>query len=224
MAGKRALVLAAAALLAPALAGCLDLYRAHVDDAVLARATLEWARTDRAETDGGLFGVKTAQTEYTYTGSPPPFAAQLVVFSLRAAGRPSTEELLRLTHLAVDNETARQGIRIDQRQSAAGHRTLANGVATEFFTEEGTSTTSGLFAVNTKVRIIGEVGFDGRSGTSIVVVGIAQVESSRSCPLNINCGTTHDEASWIEMVGDPHGTVRGATSQTGLIHHLVTHG
>ncbi|MFO1534851.1 MAG: hypothetical protein ABR586_04235 [Thermoplasmatota archaeon] len=224
MAGLRAVTLAAAALLAPALAGCLDPYRAHVDEAVLERATLTWSRTDRPQVDGGLFGVKTAETSYTHGGWPPSFPAQLVVFSLRAVGRPSSAELLRLTHVAVDNETKGQGIRIDQQQSATGHRTLANGVQTDFFTEEGTSTAGGLFAVNTKVRIIGEVGYDGSSSTNIVVVGIAQVESSRNCPLNINCGTARDEASWAEMVGDGRGTVGGATSSVGLIDHLVTHG
>jgi hypothetical protein len=224
MEGRRKLVLAVAALLAPALAGCLDPYRAHVDEAVLARSAVEWTRTDHAQTDGGLFGVKTAQTDYTHGGAGPPFPAVLVVFGLRAVGRPSTEDLLRFTHLAVDNETAARGVRIDQKQSSAGQRTLAGGVATTFFTEEGTSTQGGLFTVNTKVRIVGEVGFDGSSSTSIVTVGIAQVESSRGCPLGINCGTTHDEVSWIEMVGDPKGSVGGATAQTGLIDHLVTHG
>lgn len=216
--------MAVAALLAPALAGCLDPYRAHVDDAVLGRTTLDWTREDQPQVEGGLFDVKTAETGYTHRGPGPPFAAQLVVFSLRAVGRPATDELLRLTHLAVDNETASRGIRIDTRQSSAGQRTLASGVQTRFFVEEGTSTTGGLFALNTKVRIIGEVGYDGASSTSIVAVGIAQVESSRTCPLNLNCGTTPDLTSWIEMVGDPAGSVAGATSQTGLIHHLVTHG
>ncbi|HEX2065994.1 MAG TPA: hypothetical protein VHI93_04195 [Candidatus Thermoplasmatota archaeon] len=225
MANRHAALLAVAALLAPALAGCLDPYRAHVDEAVLARTALQWTRSDQPERDGGLFGAKTAETTYTHRGSGPSFPAVLVVFSLRAAGRPSTQELLRLTHLAVDNETASQGIRIDQAHSSSGRRALASGVQTEFFTEEGTSTaTSALFAVNTKVRILGEVGYDGRSSTSIVAVGIAQVESSRTCPLGISCGTTRNEASWIEMVGDPAGSVGGATSQTGLLHNLVTHG
>jgi hypothetical protein len=222
----RTLLLAAAALLAPALAGCLDPYRAHVDDAALAASPVAWTRSDQPQADsGGLFGVKTAETDYTHGGSSPPFPALLLVFSLRAVGRPSTDELLRFTHLAVDNTTAARGIRIDQQQSSSGHRTLAGGVGTSFFTEEGTSpATGGLFAVDTKVRIIGEVGYDGSSSTSIVSVGIAQVESSRTCPLGISCGTTHDEVSWIEMVGDAAGTVGGATSQTGLIDHLVTHG
>ncbi|MEA3143287.1 MAG: hypothetical protein QOG31_611 [Thermoplasmata archaeon] len=225
MAGQRGLLLAVAALLAPALAGCLDPYRAHVDEAVLSRATLAWSRADHPQVDGGLFGVKTLATDYTHSASsPPPFPAVLVVFSLRAVSRPSTEELLRYTHLAVDNETQARGIRIDQSQSSSGHRALASGVQTEFFTEEGTSATGGLFPQNTKVRIIGEVGYDGRSSTSIVVVGIAQVEASRTCPLNLNCGVTHDEGSWVEMVGDGGGSVGGATLQTGLIDHLVTHG
>ncbi|MEA3204384.1 MAG: hypothetical protein QOI63_2066, partial [Thermoplasmata archaeon] len=203
----------------------LDPYRAHVDEAALGQATLAWSRSDQPQEDSGLFGVKTAETDYTHTGSSPPFPALLLVFSLRAVGRPSTEELLHFTHVAVDNATGLRGVRIDQQQSARGQRTLAGGMSTEFFTEEGTSTRpGGLFAVNTKVRIVGEVGYDGRSSTNVISVGIAQVESSRTCPLNINCGTTHDEASWIEMVGDPEGSVSGATSQAGLIDHLVTHG
>jgi hypothetical protein len=225
VASRKAPVLAVAALLAPALAGCLDPYRAHVDEAVLAHATLSWARSDHPQKDGGLFGVKTERVDYVHSGSGPPFPAVLVVFSLRAVSRPPTEELLRIVHLAVDNETHNKGIRIDQRQSSSGHRALAGGIQTEFFTEEGTSTAGNdLFAVNTKVRIVGEVGYDGRSSTNIVAVGIAQVESSRSCPLGINCGTTHDEVSWIELVGDAQGSVGGATSQFGLIDHLVTHG
>lgn len=223
---RRILVLAVAALAAPLLAGCLDPYRAHVDEGVLARATLAWTRSDQPQTDsGGLFGVKTAETDYTHSGAGPPFPAMLVVFSIRTPSGPALDELMRLTHVAVDNETAAQGIRIDQQQSSTGQRTLASGMATRFFTEEGTSTTGGLFGSDTGVRILGEVGFDGLSSTSIVAVGIAQVDSSRTCPLGLPCGApTHDEASWAEMVGDPAGSVGGATSQTGLVENLVTHG
>jgi len=215
---------AAALLLAVSVAGCLDPFRAYVDDAVLQQAHLDWSRSDQPQTDGGLFGAKTAETDYTLSGSGPPFPAVLQVFSLRTVARPSTQDLLGFVHTAVDNGTDSRGVRIDQAQSAVGQRMLAGGVATQFFTEEGTSTRGGLFPVNTKVRIIGEVGYDGSSSTSVIAVGIAQVESSRTCPLNIDCGVSRDEASWTEMVGDPSGSVGGAVSQTGLIDHLVTHG
>ncbi|HUR60808.1 MAG TPA: hypothetical protein VM286_00385 [Candidatus Thermoplasmatota archaeon] len=224
MAPRRATLLAAAALLAPLLAGCLDPYRAHVDEATLAAAKLSWTREDHPQTDGGLFGVKSMETDYTHSGSGPPFPGHVLVFSLRTAARPSTEQLLQFTRTAVDNSTASNGIRIDRTLSATGTRTLASGLQTQYFTEEGTSTAGGLFAVNTKVRILGEVGYDGRSSTSIVAVGLAQVESSRTCPLGINCGTTTDLATWNEIVGDPGGSVGGAQSATGLLHHLVSHG
>lgn len=222
---RRGTILAAAALVLPLLAGCLDPYRAHVDEATLKDAKLSWTREDQPQSDGsgGLFGVKTAETTYTHSSSGPPFAARLQVFSLRTAARPSTEQLLQFTRTAVDNGTAAQGIRIDRTLSATGTRTLASGLQTQFFTEEGTSQSGGLFPTNTKIRIIGEVGYDGRSSTSIVAVGLAQVESSRTCPLNI-CNPTSDLTSWNELVGDPSGSVGGAQSQTGLLHNLVSHG
>jgi hypothetical protein len=218
-------LLAVAALLAPAFAGCLAPFRPHVDGAVLAHASLPWARDDLPGTDGGLFGVNAVETDYTHSqGSGPPFPGFLQLFGVRTASRPSTQTLLDLTHTAVDNATRTQKIRIDESQSSSGSRTLQNGLQTLFFVEGGTSVGSGLFALNTKVRIIGEVGYDGRSSTSIIAVGIAQVESSTQCPIIGPCARQADLQTWIEMAGDPAGSVTGATTATGLIDHLVTHG
>ena len=213
--------LALLAVAALAMPGCLEPHRAIVDPDVLTRE-LRWVRADRVETGSGL-GTHAMETNYTFrAGSGPPYSAILQVFSIRELGRRGTDDLLALTHDLVDQGAAAEGIE-DVQADREGTRTLANGLKTHWFSQEGTvSASTALFKQDVRVRIIGEVGYDGRSSTSIIAVGIAQVASTQCTILN-TCSQREDFRSWNSMVGDPQGSVRGAVSQYGLIHHLVTH-
>ena len=219
---------ALAALLA-LLAGCFEPYPIHVDPTV-ATADLKWVRQDCPESSRAEVETCTSskhEVDYRFRqGNGPPYPAILQVLSLREAGRRSTEELLALAHRAIDNGTAAESIERDASADQQGTRTLRSGVETHWFTREGTVEAAGdLFTSNVRVRIIGEVGYDGRSQTSFIAVGIAQV-ALRQCatPLPVQtCNTIPDNRSWISMVGDEGGSVGGAVKGTGLIYNLVTH-
>jgi hypothetical protein len=217
----------AVALLA-SLAGCLEPYSVHVDPAALARSPVPWVREDRPPESEGLWGPNTVEVLYTHQpqGSSPPYPGLLQVFGIREFGRRGDDALLELAHRVVDNATQARGIRTDALQLQEGGRTLAGGMQTRFFTQVGTVTAPGLFARDTKVRIIGEVGYDGRSATMVVAVGIAQVESTLQCPIiGGSCSRSTDETTWREIAADPRGTVAGgALARGGLLHNLVTHG
>jgi hypothetical protein len=131
----------------------------------------------------------------------------------------------------VEEGAEAQGIR-SSHMDREGLRTLRSGLETHWFSMEGVVTSTGrpdqLFQQrDVRVRIIGEVGYDGRSATAILVVGIAQVEATQCttppAPLPRTCQEREDLRTWTQMVGDRSGTVRGAVSQNGLIDHLVTH-
>lgn len=201
------------------LSGCSHAYRVRVDAAVLTR-DLAWEEELRGS--GAAL-----ETEYRFrAGDGPPYPAVLQVFSFRELGRRSTESLLALTEATVDNATAREGITPDHSGDQEGTRTLANGLETHWFVREGTVTsTSTLFQQDVRVRIVGEVGYDGRSSSSVVAVGIAQVGIRQCTPIINTCSEEQaDLRSWISMVGDAEGSVRGAVTRYGLIDHLVTHG
>lgn len=215
-------VLLAATMLLP---GCFTPFRAHVDPAVLT-AELAWTESQGASTGGGT-GPRYVENEYTFkAGNGPPYPAVLQVFSVRDVGRRSTEDLRALTRQLVEESTAAKGIRLDPEAVREGTRTLQNGLQTLWFSHDGTvSSTGPLFQQqNVRVYIVGEVGYDGRSSTSVVAVGIAQVESTQCAPLVPACQTNRDLRSWNSMAGDPAGSLRDARSQHGLIHNLVTHG
>ena len=208
-----AVVLVAARLLP----GCVAPYKVTVDAGALARTGIPWTRADHGT--GPLL-------ETTYTADPssqPPYPGTLQLFALRDGARRSNEELLALTRSSVENATAENGIAI-QGAGTQGTRTLRNGLATQWFALEGTvSSSSALFQEQTRVRILGEAGFDGRSGTHVIAVAIAQVESI-TCVLPGACQTRTDLRNWTAIVGDTKGSIDDAVSQNGLIDNLVSHG
>ncbi len=212
-----------AALLLP---GCLDPYRVHVDEGAVARGGVAWVRSDLGGQSGGFLGSNTVETDYTFSpSSQPPYPGVLQLFGLRESSRRSTTELLALARTAVDNATAAQHIEVEGK-GTSGTRTLRNGLSTQWFALEGTvAGNGGLFSASTRVRILGEAGYDGQSSTHLIAVGIAQVESTTCPPVNIAgaCQIRSDMRTWTSLAGDTKGSVDGAVSQNGLLDNVVTH-
>lgn len=212
------------------LAGCFDPHRVTVPQATLDASGMDWNVTHRPQ-QGGTFGAKSVETLYSYDppGDEPPFGGILQVFSLRGSERRSTEELLRFTREAVSEAIAREGIDIDPSKDAEGTRTLRNGVTSKWFTREGTiEEASGFFFDDDDitVRIHGEVGHDGKSSTSFVAIGFAQVARETNVLPGFSNPETN-ERTWFELVADPDGSVGGASfpsPQRGFIYNLRTHG
>ncbi len=221
--------LAAALLVAGGTAGCLDPFRAHVDPQALAASSLQWVEVREPRDSGGWFGANVKETRYTFDppatpADGPPYPGVLQVFSIRELDRRSTDALLDFTEAAIEEAAERESIVVDEDARVEGERVLANGLSTRWLTLEGRVSDGGaLFAEDTVVRLIGEVAHDGRSRTSIVAVGYVQVDSVVTCPILVSCQSQQDFATWNDVAGDPAGSVGGATSTHGFIHHLVTH-
>jgi hypothetical protein len=174
-------------------------------------------------------GTRTVQTEYRFhPPAGPPFPAELIVISLRESGRRSTDELLKQVERAIEEALEANNIVLDSSKSISGERKLESGLATTWLVREGKigsqPAPDSLFGRESTIRIIGEVAHDGRSSTSVVLIGLAQIGRVDRGPLNTQLGETRDARTWIELVGDPTGTVAGATSQKGFIYNLRTHG
>ncbi len=216
-----ATALTLASLLTP---GCLEPFRIQVDPDVVAAAP-GWVVTPGG-VEGGFFGPKSKETRYAFDRDPDdpvPFAGSLQVFSIRGLGDLDSGELLDLARDLVDRGASDKNIKLDGPE-IAGKRTLASGVSTHWFVREGRTTQSGdLFEQGVRVRILGEVGHDGRSDTSFLVIGMAQVSRTNQCPILGPCQPEETNLqTWIQIVGDPEGTVQGATSSAGFVDRLVT--
>ncbi len=213
---KRILLVLLTASLAVS-AGCLEPFRAHIDPEVVPPT---WERSD-SPVHGSVFRGKGVETLYEFdSGEGAPFPAMLLLFSLREISRSGVDDLLRFTRDVVENAAEENGIQLDPGENDSGERQLKNGANTRWFTRAGTGEASDLFASGEEVRIIGEARYDGRSRTSVVVVGMAQVSGEGRLPFQ----TISDETTWVRIVSDPHGTINEATSAQGFIYNTVSHG
>lgn len=222
--GWRAVGLAAAVLLSASAAGCLSPFRVHVDEPVLAAAP-GWTVTP-GSTEGGFAGPKSRETRYAFDrdpDAPAPFAGSLQVFSIRSLTRLDPAELVALAQDLVEQGAEEKAIALEPG-GPSGERRLVSGVRTQWFVREGETRQSGdVFEQGVHVRILGEVGHDGRSDTSFLVIGFAQTSRTNQCPLLGPCQPEEvNLQTWIQLVGDPEGHIQGATSGSGFVDHLVT--
>jgi hypothetical protein len=219
---KAAALLVAAAATGLAMAGCMEPFRVHVDPAVVPTG---WVVTPGG-VEGRFPGPKTQETRYSLdrnANDPAPFSGSLQVFSIRGLARPSAEGLLDLAEDLVERGAADKNISLTEDR-LEGQRTLVSGVPSHWVVREGRTTRAGdLFEQGVTVRILAEVGHDGRSDTSFLAIGMAQVSRANQCPIVVNCQPQETNlATWIQIVGDPEGTIQGATSSTGFVDHVVT--
>lgn len=228
---KRGVVVGMVAVSAVLLPGCLDPFQAHVPESILLEACrLPNGRSCWVTTPSGVSGdglePRHRQTRYALDrapDAPPPFSGSLQVFSIRSLTRLDTDELLAVTRDLVEKGAVNESIALTDGE-LSGRRTLESGVPTLWFVREGRTAQSGnLFEQDVGVRILGEVGHDGRSDTSVIVIAMAQVSRTNQCRIFVNCQPQESNLqTWIQMVGDRHGTVQGTTSQSGFVANLVT--
>lgn len=223
------------AITAVALSGCLDGHRVVVAEASLDASPMPWTRTDGDET-GEALGLKVTETLYVHRGdddTEPPYPGSLQVFSLRGGDSQDRAWLLERARNVVGQAAVELEIDIDVEQDLQGRRELRNGVATSWFTHEGTIAAGGGGTFlspesDIKVRILGEVGVDGRSKTGFIAVAFAKIEGQQDgIGFGVGRETVHSDTTWREMVSDPSGSIGGASyssADRGLIYNLVTNG
>ncbi len=203
----------------------MEPFRAHVDSTALGGG-IAWRVTKGPQEDNGLFGPNKVDTEYTHESDSPPFSGSLLVISLRQAGGFSSAELRALAQEFL-HAAARDNMTLDVAKSADGERVLRNGLATQWFVNQGTWThpdPNGLFDQDDTVGMIVEVGYDGLSSTAVAAIGTATLASHLQCPILGPCSPQSDLRTWNKMVGDPSGSIGQARDASGLLYNLVTHG
>lgn len=218
-------LLAALVVAGTVLAGCASPFQAHVDPSVL-RSQLPWSEERKDAESEGWLGATTVETAYTYdaNGNSAPFSGLLQVFSAKGVSH-DRDALLDVARRVVQDAMKAQSIQADPDGRHDGTRTLQNGLETSWFTQEGTATATGpLFSQSVHVRILGEAAYDGLSGTSVVLVGLAQVTATTTCPTILQCQTATDLRTWDSLAGDPEGSPAWGRNDKGLVDHLVTHG
>ncbi len=214
--------------------GCLDPYRVRVPAVALDASPLEWEVTLFDQT-GGTLGAKVKESRFVHQPEDersPPFPGVLQVFALRGGQGQDRDALLEQARRVVDSALENETITVDPSKDATGSRKLRSGVTTEWFLHEGTIQSGGgsFFNPESKitVRVLAEVGVDGRSKTGFIAVAFVKVAQQEG---NIVPGvpptTTTDPQTWFDVVGDPEGSIKGATfsnKDRGLMFNLVTHG
>lgn len=217
---RRALVLVVALPLV--LGGCVELYRAEVDPAVVARAPQDWQVTRYPVESKGMWGPKSTETRYSLTppsAQQPPFPGVLQLFSLTTQEAPDTTALRELLEEQVDEAMAREGIAELRTLQSSGERTVASGANSQFFVRGGTVQDSGgFFARDVEVRILGEVWRDDKSSTSVIIVAMAQTAVQQFL------GDERDLRTWRLLAGDPKGSIDGQVHQNGFVYNVVSHG
>lgn len=223
---KAASAIALAAVTALLVPGCLEPFRARVPAEVLASAP-GWVETPGG-VEGSWYGQKRVGTRYAFdrqSDDPPPFPGVLEVYSLRRMDDLSRSELERQARRLVAGNAEAYLIELEAN-GPEGSRKTAGGVTTHWFVLEGRTTQQGaLFDQDVGVRFLAEFGTDGRSSTSFIAVGLAQVSRTNLCPFPLPGNCQPEESNlqtWIQVVGDPEGTIQGATSSTGFLDRLVT--
>lgn len=215
------------------LSGCFGTFRVHVPHAALDAADLEWEVAEFDE-EGETLGVRVKETRYVHRTDDdrsPPFPGVLQVFSMRGSGSQDRDVLLDRARTVVDDAIAKEGIRVDADKNQDGARQLRSGVNTEWFLREGTIESGGgdFFDPESRitVRVLAEVGADGRSGTGFIVVAFVKVaDHEEGLAPGLPATDVASDTTWFDVVADPHGSIGGATFSSkdrGLIYNLVTH-
>lgn len=213
-------------LLVVAASGCFDPFRVRVDPDVVGASDLDWKVHVGDKQEHGILGATVIETRYSFDPDDgPPFPGVLQVFSIREKVRTPTDELLERTRDLVEQAVVDNGVDLDRSKDTKGERRIDSGVRTTWLGREGTTQRNGtLFDEESRIRILAEVGHDGKSSTSFVVIGLAQVAEQQRGPLPGVGGEVKDVSTWLDIAGDPSGSVNGATWRDGFVYHLETHG
>ena len=218
--------LVALALVALALAGCVDgddLAPARVPDRLLeGRGGNGWERNQtasQAEPVGS--GTSRAQSlVYEDRTSEDGYPGTLTVTTLRTLMRPTEQRVRDDVQQRIREEAERRGIGI-QGDADTGSRRVAAGAEALWFVYNGTVASSGnLFSTrNAQVKVFGEVFECSAEKTLVVTVGLAQVTDVRSVG-GVPLPSEADPTTWREVAADPRGSIEGIRGSDGLAYNV----
>jgi hypothetical protein len=209
------------ALLVPVVlltAGCTGLYQAYAPDSVLKNGWSE--NTNKRSTDERFgFSRSTRVYEFSGSGTQGPYPAQFVVITAKTIGGGSREAILKALDQSLKDVLAKESIQADEGSRAEGQRTLGQGQSSVHFTYTATAKAgSSFFQQDRKMRVLGEVFNDGRSSTTVMLIGLAQTTGGTILTGSENL------TEWSRIVGDPNGSIGGFKRADGLAYNVVSHG
>jgi hypothetical protein len=142
-----------------------------------------------------LLGLE-KQASFTYE-SDDIYSAFVTVTSIKTLFLMSEDELLSKTIETINLEADNLNITLDNTSEISGQRVLNNSHRTLYVIYNGTDNSKNP---SEQIKIIGETWNCGRSGTSIICIGLAQTSD------NLNNNPVENLSNWADIIKDKDGT------------------
>lgn len=179
-----------------------NLKQAYVKDQVLK----QWSENiEKRDTGQQLLGLE-KWGSFTYENNKENNSAFLIVTTFKSILPINENELKEKTQQLIKKQTQKDIIKINQDSLKTDKRTLKNGHQTQYFIYNGTDPTN-----NKKIKTIGEVWNCGKSGVSVICIGMAHFSENNTTP-------------WAKIVSDEKATFgKNYRNENGLIYNIVCH-
>ena len=181
--------------------------QAYVDDSVITNGWCE--NPDERDSGSQLLGFEKFGS-YTYRIGVE-FPAYLTITTMKTLVMMNENELRDKVVESIEKSLG-NGTVSDNSSKLIGSRVLKNEHKTIFIIFNGTDNSK---IPSENIKIVGEVWNCGRSGTSIVCIGVAHVSYDSKI----------DETNWNKMIRDKEGTFGTGELQgeDGLIYNVICH-
>lgn len=170
-----------------------QLTSAKIEDDALGFTWIEDIR--ERDSGSGFLGLE-KWASFTYKNNNVTYPAYVTVTSFKTLFMMNEQELKNKMEETI-KESNTQGVSVDLQSRITGERTISNGHKTLYVIYDGNYT---LNQVNEKIKIIGETWNCGKSATSIICIGYAQITD------NAHNNTNFDFTYWIKILKDENGT------------------
>ena len=195
-----------------------ELFQSYVDDDVL---TNGWYENNKSHQETGFLGLE-KQVSFNYNNDNESYAAYLTVSSFKTIFMISEEDLIDLTIETINEAMEDRNISIDTNSIKEGQRVLKNNHKTNYVTYNASKMINNFVE---EFKIIGESWNCDKSGSSIVVIGYAQIT-------NKSLDQENKEFSYFaKMIKDPANTfdfiykdnTYPFLGDDGLIFNIICH-
>ncbi len=167
---------------------------------------------DERKSGSQLFGLE-SWCSFTYRNNNSSYPAYITVTTMKTFFMMNENELKEKTRGTIIEKASEQNIMIDTKTEISEERTLKNGHATMYVVYNGTYNASEN--ITEQVKFIGETWNCGKSSTSIICIGYAQITD------NAHNNTELNLKYWEKIIGDKDGTF--TKNPAGLIFNVNCH-
>ena len=167
---------------------------------------------DERKSGSQLFGLE-GWCSFTYRNNNSSYPAYITVTTMKTFFMMNENELKEKTRGTIIEKASEQNITIDTKTEISEERTLKNGHATMYVVYNGNYNASEN--ITEQVKFIGETWNCGKSSTSIICIGYAQITD------NAHNNTELNLKYWEKIIGDKDGTF--TKNPAGLIFNVNCH-